>query len=118
LSLALTTSGICSAVFAALMLPAFSMPTPAELALLLPLGVMGGPATVLLNLAYQNAPAPVLAAIDYLSVPSSMVAGVFLWHDIPAPMAVGGASLMAAASLCSVHHRSIAVGTPPSASGH
>ena len=106
LSLALTTSLVCSAV---LSLPASAVwvqPSLPEFAALVALGVMGGFATALLNTAYQSAPAPLLASIDYLSVPGSLLAGALVWNDSPTAQAFAGAAIVVAAGLSSLACRS------------
>lgn len=102
LSLALTTSAVCTAI---LVPPTIFVWTPVsadELLALSALGLMGGMATLLLNLAYQQAPASLLASIDYLAVPGSLVGGFLFWSEIPTWQALAGCSVILGAGIVSV----------------
>lgn len=98
-SLAVTTSVVCTAVLAPLAATCWVTPTWTDVAALAALGAAGGLATVLLNAAYQAVPAAQLATIDYLAVPASLAAGMAAWADLPAWPAIAGSVIIVAAGI-------------------
>lgn len=113
LSLAVTTSAVCTAVLIPIAALSWATPTWPEWAALAALGAAGGLATVLLNTAYQSAPAAQLATIDYLAVPASLAVGTAAWADLPTWPAIAGSAIIVAAGIASATLKGTGVAPKP-----
>lgn len=70
-----------------------------ELALLIAMGLIGGVAQFALVTAYAKAPATIVAPFDYAQLLWAILFGLLIWGETPAPNALLGAAVVAAAGL-------------------
>ena len=73
-------------------------PTPYEAFLFVLLGLAGGVANLLLTQSYRLADASLVSPIKYLSLVVAVVAGYFIFSEIPKSMTLFGASLIVISS--------------------
>ncbi|MGC9446234.1 DMT family transporter [Cereibacter sphaeroides] len=74
-------------------------PTPAEAALLIGAGVLGGIAQILLTSAYRFADASLVAPFEYASMIFALLIGYLAFDEVPTLVMLGGASLVVAAGI-------------------
>ena len=74
-------------------------PTPAEIPLLLGVGLAGAAAQMLLSMAFRDAPAAVVTVFNYTSIVWATLFGWLIWNDWPAPVILAGAAIVIAANL-------------------
>jgi drug/metabolite transporter (DMT)-like permease len=74
-------------------------PTPAETALLVGAGLLGGVGQVLLTSSYREADASVIAPFDYASMLFALAIGWFVFSEAPTGTMLGGAALVVAAGI-------------------
>jgi drug/metabolite transporter (DMT)-like permease len=74
-------------------------PTPAETALLVGAGLLGGVGQVLLTSSYREADASVIAPFDYASMLFALAIGWFVFSEAPTGTMLGGAALVVAAGV-------------------
>lgn len=72
-------------------------PTPAEAALLVGAGLMGGLGQILLTSSYREADASVVAPFDYASMIFALGIGYVVFAEVPTPTMLGGAALVVVA---------------------
>jgi len=70
------------------------MPDAEVLALLIGAGLIGGGAQLLITTAFRYADTSVLAPFDYVSILFAMIAGYFLFDEVPTLAMLAGASLV------------------------
>ena len=88
------------AIAGALTLPfAWHSPTPAELAKLVMLGILGGVAHIFLTESYRHASASVVAPFDYSSMIWALLLGYWLFGELPDALVYLGATIVAGAGL-------------------
>jgi len=68
-------------------------------ALLIASGLLGGLGQMLLTSSYRYAPAGVIAPFDYAAMVAALLAGYFLFDEIPTPLMLGGAALVIASGI-------------------
>jgi len=74
-------------------------PTPAEAALLIAAGLLGGVGQILLTASYRHAETAVIAPFEYTSILLALAIGYFLFAEVPTAAMLGGAALVMAAGL-------------------
>ncbi|MCE6951217.1 DMT family transporter [Cereibacter sphaeroides] len=74
-------------------------PTPAEAALLIGAGVLGGIAQILLTSSYRHADASLVAPFEYASMLFALAIGYAVFGETPTLVMLGGASLVVAAGI-------------------
>jgi drug/metabolite transporter (DMT)-like permease len=74
-------------------------PDPAQLALLVFCGVLGGLAQFAMFSGMRYAPASVVAPFEYTALVWAFLLGWWIWNDVPRPELYWGAALIAAAGL-------------------
>ncbi|MCE6968873.1 DMT family transporter [Cereibacter sphaeroides] len=74
-------------------------PTPAEAALLVGAGVLGGIAQILLTSSYRHADASLVAPFEYASMLFALAIGYAVFGETPTLVMLGGASLVVAAGI-------------------
>ena len=70
------------------------VPTPAEAALLVLAGLLGGTAQIFLTSAYRHADASIVAPFDYASMLFALLIGYFVFAEVPTLPMLGGAALI------------------------
>ncbi len=75
------------------------VPTAREAALLVSAGVLGGVGQILLTESYRHAETGVIAPFEYVSMILSLIAGYFLFAELPTKSMLIGAGLIVAAGL-------------------
>nr|WP_247886971.1 DMT family transporter [Azospirillum sp. SYSU D00513] len=114
-------TAICTLVTALTLPFGWVTPTPADLALLVTTGLVGGCAQLCLTRAYSLAPAAAVAPFTYVSLLWAVLFGWFLWQEVPTVHMMAGAALVSASGLYILYRearrgRSKPVtGTPPGA---
>lgn len=73
------------------------MPSPAEAALLVTAGLLGGVGQILLTSSYREADASLVAPFDYASMLFALGIGYFVFAEVPTWTMLGGASLVVTA---------------------
>jgi len=84
-------------------------PAPAELAMLIAIGLLGGVAQVMLTEAWASAQVSALAPYSYSSLLWAILFGWIAFADVPGLLTLAGAALIVAASLY-ILHREIVLG--------
>jgi len=74
-------------------------PTPAEVALLVGAGLLGGVGQILLTSSYREADASLVAPFDYASMIFALAIGYFVFAEVPTRTMLGGAALIVAAGI-------------------
>lgn len=77
----------------------FVIPTVADLLLAMLGGMLCAFGSVLLVQAYRAAPVAVVAPLQYTQMPYAVLAGLFLFGDLPQPAVVAGAAIVAASGV-------------------
>ncbi len=75
------------------------VPTPAELALLITAGVLGGVGQILLTSAYRGADASLVAPFDYASILLALAIGYGVFGEVPTGQMVLGAGIVVLAGV-------------------
>ncbi|MGC9420873.1 MAG: DMT family transporter [Rhodovulum sp.] len=75
------------------------VPGPAEAAMLVGAGILGGLAQICLTSAYRHAEAAVVAPFDYASMLLALIVGYVVFDEAPTPVMLIGASLVIAAGV-------------------
>ncbi|HYZ26067.1 MAG TPA: DMT family transporter [Geminicoccaceae bacterium] len=124
LSLTETTTSIAfySNVVAVLLIgaifgSAFVAPSPLDLALMAASGLIGGSALLVLIAAYRRTPAALVAPFQYTQMLWAIVLGALVWSDLPEPIMLVGALIVAASGLF-ILYRETTLGRRPTASLH
>jgi drug/metabolite transporter (DMT)-like permease len=87
-------------LFALLTLPfGWTVPSGAELALLVMIGLGGGAGQLLLTQSYRYAPASVVAPFEYTAMLWALLLGFAIFGDVPRPIMLVGATIVIAAGL-------------------
>lgn len=73
------------------------MPSPAEAALLVTAGLLGGVGQILLTSSYREADASLVAPFDYASMLFALGIGYFVFAEVPTWTMLGGAALVVTA---------------------
>jgi drug/metabolite transporter (DMT)-like permease len=79
--------------------PTFVLPSPGDLALMAASGLIGGTALLVLIAAYRRSPAALVAPFQYSQMLWAIVLGALVWGDLPEPLTLLGASIVAASGL-------------------
>jgi drug/metabolite transporter (DMT)-like permease len=74
-------------------------PAPMQLAALIATGVIGGLSHIFLTESYRHAPQSVVAPFNYTTMLWALVFGYVFFNEIPVPLVLIGASIIAAAGL-------------------
>ena len=74
-------------------------PTPAETALLVTAGLLGGLGQILLTSSYREADASLVAPFDYASMLFALGIGYFIFAEVPTLTMLGGAALIVVAGI-------------------
>jgi drug/metabolite transporter (DMT)-like permease len=74
-------------------------PTPAETAILVGAGLLGGVGQILLTSSYREADASLVAPFDYASMIFALAIGYFVFADVPTWPMLGGAALIVTAGI-------------------
>lgn len=99
-----------SSVAAAFVLPlAWKTPTPADLVLLVVMGLLGGVAQIMHTTAFRSAPVALLAPFEYSAMLWAVLAGFLVWGEVPTRWTGAGTALIVASGLY-ILHREIVVG--------
>jgi drug/metabolite transporter (DMT)-like permease len=96
---------------------AFVMPNPLDLALIAASGLIGGSALLVLIAAYRRTPAALVAPFQYTQMLWAIVLGALVWSDLPEPIMLLGALIVAASGLF-ILYRETTLGRRPTASLH
>lgn len=102
-------AGIVSCVAGAASIPSFVAPDTSQWPLLAGASTSATAGQLLMTTAYGRDRAPVIAAAGYVSVVFSLIAGLIVWHEWPAPLALVGAALITGAGLTLAFARSRSV---------
>jgi len=81
-------------------------PTPAELPLLLGVGLSGAGAQWLLSVAFHNARAAIVTVFNYSSIVWATLFGWFIWGDWPLPTVMAGAAIVIASNILMIWRES------------
>jgi drug/metabolite transporter (DMT)-like permease len=91
---------LTAAILSLVTLPfGWTVPDPAQAALLVGAGLLGGIGQILLTESYRFAPVSVIAPFEYASMLLALVLGYWLFAEIPTWTMLGGAGLVVAAGL-------------------
>jgi drug/metabolite transporter (DMT)-like permease len=74
-------------------------PTPAEIPLLLGVGLSGAAAQFLLSTAFRNAPAAIVTVFNYSGIVWATLFGWLIWDEWPLPVVLAGAAVVIAANM-------------------
>jgi len=96
---------------------AFIVPTPVDLALMAASGLIGGSALLVLIAAYRRSPAALVAPFQYTQMLWAIALGALIWSDLPEPVMLLGAAIVAVSGLF-ILYRETALGRRPTASLH
>lgn len=77
----------------------WAMPTPAQAALLVLTGLIGGAAQIFMTSSYRFAETSVVAPFDYVSMIFALVIGYWIFAEVPTWPMLGGASLIIVAGI-------------------
>lgn len=93
-------------------------PTPAELAALISVGLLGGIAHIVLTESYRHASASVVAPFDYTSMVWALVLGYVWFGEVPNVLVFAGAAIITAAGLFVIwRERQLGLRRPRAAEG-
>jgi drug/metabolite transporter (DMT)-like permease len=95
----------------------FAMPSLPDLMLMAASGLIGGSALLILIAAYRRSPAALVAPFQYTQMLWAIILGALIWSDLPEPIMLVGASIVAASGLF-ILHRETTLGRRPTASLH
>ncbi|HWV41394.1 DMT family transporter [Pseudorhodoplanes sp.] len=74
-------------------------PTPSQLAALIATGLIGGLSHIFLTESYRNAPQSIVAPFNYTTMLWALVIGYVFFGEVPLPLVLVGASIIAVAGL-------------------
>jgi drug/metabolite transporter (DMT)-like permease len=94
-------------VTGALFAPSFVLPGPSDLALMATSGLIGGTALLVLIAAYRRSPAALVAPFQYSQMLWAIVLGGLIWGDLPEPVTLLGASIVAASGLFILYRETV-----------
>lgn len=95
----------------------FVMPNTLDLTLMAASGLIGGSALLVLIAAYRRTPAALVAPFQYTQMLWAVALGALIWSDMPEPVMLIGASIVAASGLF-ILYRETTLGRRPTASLH
>jgi drug/metabolite transporter (DMT)-like permease len=99
---------LCAVLLSAASLPwQWATPSPAMLACLIAIGLIGGMAQMALTLAYSQAPVSVAAPFEYASLIFATGFGYAIWGDLPDRYILLGAAIVAASGLYILHRETL-----------
>jgi drug/metabolite transporter (DMT)-like permease len=75
------------------------LPTPAQAAMLVCAGLIGGVGQIFLTSSYRFADASLVAPFDYASMLFAILIGYFIFDEVPTLQMLGGAALIVFAGL-------------------
>jgi drug/metabolite transporter (DMT)-like permease len=75
------------------------VPGPADAALLVLSGLLGGVGQIMMTAAYRNASAATIAPLEYVSIIWGLILGYFLFAEIPHRSVVFGGAIVVAAGI-------------------
>lgn len=100
-----TVAGALSSLF---LLPSqWVTPTPADLMLLLAIGLVGGVAQIFMTEAFRLAPPSVIAPFDYTAMLWALAFGFLVFGTFPGPGVLAGAALICASGLFIIHRETV-----------
>ncbi len=86
-----------------LLLQGWRQPPPAELALLLAVGLLGGTAQYLMTLSYRHQAVGILAPLKYLPIVFGGLIAYVVWGEIPDAQSLIGIGVIVASGLYTLH---------------
>jgi drug/metabolite transporter (DMT)-like permease len=95
----------------------FVVPSLLDFALMAASGLIGGTALLVLIAAYRRSPAALVAPFQYSQMLWAILLGALFWSDVPEPVMLLGASIVAGSGLF-ILYRETALGRRPTASLH
>jgi drug/metabolite transporter (DMT)-like permease len=116
-SIALYSNLVAVVLIGALFGTTFVLPNPHDLAMMAASGLIGGSALLVLIAAYRRSPAALVAPFQYTQMLWAIILGALIWSDLPEPVMLVGASIVAASGLF-VLYRETTLGRRPTASLH
>jgi drug/metabolite transporter (DMT)-like permease len=97
-----TVTGVLASLIG-LFVQGWQQPPPADLALLLLVGLFGGLAQYLMTLSYRHLAVGIVAPLKYLTIVFGGTIGYLVWGDVPDPLSVLGIGLIVATGLYTLH---------------
>ncbi len=97
-----TVTGVLASLIG-LFVQGWEQPPPADLALLLLVGLFGGLAQYLMTLSYRHLAVGIVAPLKYLTIVFGGTIGYLVWGDVPDPLSVLGIGLIVATGLYTLH---------------
>jgi drug/metabolite transporter (DMT)-like permease len=91
----------------ALFAPSFVLPSLSDLALMATSGLIGGTALLVLIAAYRRSPAALVAPFQYSQMLWAILLGGLIWGDLPEPVTLLGASIVAASGLFILYRETV-----------
>ena len=86
---------------------AWVWPTPAQIALLVVMGLVGGIAQITMTASFKYADASLVAPFDYTSLLFAFVIGWLMFGDLPTPWMIAGASIVILAGLFVIYRERV-----------
>jgi drug/metabolite transporter (DMT)-like permease len=83
-------------------------PSPADLPILVAIGILGGVAQILLTKAYHMAPASVVAPFEYATFVFAFALGLIVWGELPALIELAGIIIVISSNLFLVLYERLA----------
>ena len=77
----------------------WTVPSPADAALLVTIGLLGGAGQILMTTAYRNADAATIASFEYVSMLWGLSFGYIFFSEVPNASVVYGGAIVAAAGV-------------------
>ncbi len=90
---------ICAIAGLATLPLGWTMPTPLQLTALIATGFIGGLSHIFLTESYRHAPQSVVAPFNYSTMLWAVIFGYVFLSEVPTPMVLAGAAIVAAAGL-------------------
>ncbi|KNG93559.1 DMT family transporter [Pseudaestuariivita atlantica] len=75
------------------------MPGPADAAMLIGAGIVGGIAQIFLTTAYRHAPASLIAPFDYASMLFALIIGYVVFEEVPTAVMLAGSTVVIGAGV-------------------
>jgi drug/metabolite transporter (DMT)-like permease len=99
---------LCATTAGALSLPfQWVTPAPADLALLVAIGLIGGVAQYCMTQAFRLAPVAIIAPYEYGALVFAMLLGYVIWNDVPDAFLLIGAAIVVGSGLYILHRETV-----------
>ena len=98
---------------AGLLFQGWITPPPADLALLVLVGLLGGTAQYLMTLSYQNLAIGIVSPLKYLTIVFSGIIAWFVWREVPDLQSFCGIVIIIATGLYTLHRELLHKATLP-----